>query len=327
MTIDQAQDIYRVYMPQKRILINLGIALAYLITARLGLLLALQPGFATAYWPPSGIAVAAILLLGYGPWPGIFLGSLAANLLTPVGSWSTSIIVSTVIAVGSTLQAMAIGYFLHTLTNSMTHLLNRRRNVITFLFFSLLCCMISATISLAALYIADVVPLQSLGANWLTWWLGDTTGIYIYTPFIFALSRPHIWKDMSRVTLEGIFLFLITIGLTLLCFGGWLKAGYPIEYILIPCLIWGTFRFRPPIVIFLLVLISLIAIWGTVHGYGPFIRPTRNESLLLLQAFIGVIAGTTLIMLAAVNEIIHAQKVLEEYSQELKGQVEKLRKE
>lgn len=314
-------------MPRKRILLILGIALAYLITARLGLLLALQPGFATAYWPPSGIAVATILLLGYTPWPGIFLGSLAANLLTPVDSWSLSIIVSIAIAAGSTLQAMATGYFLHTLTNSMTHLLNRRRNVITFLFFSLVCCTISATVSLTSLYLAGVLPLSSLGVNWLTWWLGDTTGVYIYTPFIFALSKPHLWKELSHFTLEGVFLFLITLAITLICFGGWLTPGYPIAYMLIPCLIWGTFRFRPAIVIFLLVLISLIAIWGTSHGYGPFIRPTRNESLLLLQAYIGVIASTTLILLAAVNEILHAQKVLEEYSQELKGQVEKLRKE
>lgn len=301
--------------------------MAYLVTARLGLLLAMQPGFATAYWPPSGIALAAILLVGFSSWPGIILGSLAANLMTSVGSLSLSILVSTAIAGGSTLQAIAIGYFLHTLTNSMTHLLNRRKNVIAFLFFSLLFCTISATISLASLYLAGVVPFSLLGANWLTWWLGDATGIYIYTPFIFALSSPEMVKEIRHVTAEGIFLFLITITITLICFGGWIRPGYPIEYILIPYLIWGTFRFHPPIVIFLLVLISLIAIWGIIHGYGPFFRPVRNESLLLLQAFIGVISSTTLILMAAVNEILHAQKVLEEYSLDLKGQVEKLRKD
>ncbi len=114
----------------------------------------------------------------------------------------------------------------------------------------------------------------------------------------------------------------MTLAISLICFGGWLNK--PIEYTLMPGLIWAVFRFPPQIPTALLILVSLIAIIGTANGFGPFIQPTLNESLLLLQAFIGIITATTLILIAAVNEIWHAQEVLEEYSQELKSQVKSL---
>lgn len=309
-----------------RVLAILAIALVYLITARLGLLLAIQPGFATAYWPPSGIAVAAILLYGYTIWPGIFIGSFVANLLT-IDTLNIALFVSLGIAIGSTLQAAAIGYLLKKLTNSVPHLLNTRRNIASFLFFTIICCTISSTISLMTLYSAGVISGHSIGANWLTWWLGDTTGIYIYTPFLFSLLQPLIAKTIFPFKFEAIVLYIVALGIAILCFGGWLSAGYPIEYMLMPCLIWAVFRYSTPIVLTLLVFISLIAIWGTAHSFGPFARSTMNESLLLLQAFIGVLAGTTLILISAVNELWHAQKVLEEYSQELKDKVKQLNKD
>ncbi len=152
-----------------RFFIIIAVAFVYLIMARLGLLLALHPGFATPFWPPSGIAAAAVLLFGYSVWPGILIGSLIANLLTSVGAFSTSLLVSTGIAIGSTLQPLAIGYLLNNLTTSNPHLLNTRRNIISFLIFTIFCCMISATISLATLFSAGIVNLHSLGTNWVTW--------------------------------------------------------------------------------------------------------------------------------------------------------------
>jgi integral membrane sensor domain MASE1 len=297
------------------------IALAYVITARLGLLLALTPGFATAFWPPSGIAVASLLLYGYPVWPGIFLGSLVANLLTPVSSISSSIIVSTGIAIGSTLQPLAIVYLLKNLTNSIPHLFQTRRNIISLLLFTLLCCTISSTLSLTSLYLAGIVSGSSLGTNWVTWWLGDTIGIYLFAPFIFAWSKPCSMKSFLRHGGEAFWLFAITLAISFLCFGGWLSKGFPLEYLLLPCLVWSVFRFGQHVTTILLLLISVIALLGTTHGYGPFVQSNLNESLLLLQAFLGVVTGTTLILISVVNEVWHAQEVLEEYSQDLKNQV------
>lgn len=302
-----------------RLLLFFAIAFIYVVTARLGLLLALQPGFATAFWPPSGIAVAALLLFGNELWPSILLGSFVANMLTSVQSIATSIIVSSVIAVASTLQTVAICYLLITLTNSVPHLLNTRRNIHCFLLFTILCCVISPTLGLTTLYLTDVVPFKEVGSNWLTWWLGDTTGIYVFAPFIFALSKPI---NFSRFRYwEGLVLLALTLTISIFCFGGWVPKGYPIEYMLMPCLIWAVFRFTSIVPITIMVLIAIITVLGTVHGNGPFVQSSLNESLLLLQAFIAIMTATTLILVSAMNEIWHTHEVLEEFSQELKAQV------
>lgn len=308
------------FLEKYRYFLILAVAIAYLITARLGLLLALHPGFATAYWPPSGIAVATLLLFDLPIWPGILLGSFFANLLT-VEDFSTALMVSAGISIGSTLQPLAIAYLLKTATTSMPHLLNTRKNILSFLIFTLLCCAISPTISLATLYGAEIITRETFGINWVTWWLGDTVGIYVFAPFLFSWAKRPDFDEISRKGFELFQLVGLTLALSLLCFGGWLSKGYPIEYSLMPCLIWAAFRFPTQITTSLLVLISIISVIGTARGYGPFIQPSRNESLLLLQAFIGIITATTLIIISSINEIWHAQEVLEEYSKELKDQV------
>jgi integral membrane sensor domain MASE1 len=188
---------------------------------------------------------------------------------------------------------------------------------------TLFCCTISTTFSLTTLYLAGVVPGKSFLVNWITWWLGDTTGIYIYTPLIFSWVKSGKLSDtMSKNRFELFMVTLISLSLCYLCFGGWLKKGYPVAYINMPPMIWAAIRFPPQIATTLLVGISAIAVLGTTSGYGPFIQPSLNESLLLVQAFIGVLTATTLILIAVVQEVLHAQKMIEEYNLELRTQVE-----
>ena len=312
---------YRNFFTINRLSILLAVALAYLVTARLGLLLALQPGFATSFWPPSGIAVAALLLFGYEIWPAIFIGSFTANLLTSAPSVPASLLISTAIGIGSALQALAICYLLRTLTNSVPHLLNTRRNIISFLLFTPLGCLISSTIGVTTLTAMGIVPFSQVVDNWSTWWLGDITGIYIFAPFIFAWSKPFDRAAFLHRLPEELLVLALTLAISIICFGGWLNKGYPLEYLLMPCLIWSLFRFNPHLTTTFLVLIAIITVVGTAHGYGPFVQSSLNESLLLLQLFLAVIAATTLILISAINEIWHSHEVLEQYSHELKIEV------
>ena len=67
--------------PTFRYLLSISVvSITYFIVGTLGLQLAVQPGFATAIWPPSGIALAATLIIGYRACPSVFLGSLLVNL-------------------------------------------------------------------------------------------------------------------------------------------------------------------------------------------------------------------------------------------------------
>lgn len=314
-------------MGRHKILINFIVMIAYLITARIGLLLALQPGFSTPFWPPSGIAVAAVLLFGCPIWPGIFIGAFLSNLLI-INSLSVSLLVSCVVAISSTLQPLAIGYLLKNLTTSIPYLLNTRRNIISFLVFTLVGCTISATLSVVALSLAGIVSKGSLLTNWLTWWLGDTIGIYVFTPFLFSWfnfwSKPQELKEVGTRGFELFQLVLLTLAISYLSFSSWDALNTPIEDLLLPCMIWAAFRFPPQIATTLVVISSVIAVIGTAAGYSPFIQPGLNESLLMLQIFIGILSSTTLIMISAIQEIWHGQRVQERYSEELKNQVKKL---
>ena len=79
-------------------------------------------------------------------------------------------------------------------------------------------------------------------------------------------------------------------------------GGYPVEYVMIPLLIWSAFRFGQRESTLLVLIMSAIAVFGTTHGFGSFVRKSVAESLLLLQSFIGVIAVTTFVLSAVINE-------------------------
>jgi len=88
-------------------------------------------------------------------------------------------------------------------------------------------------------------------------------------------------------------------------FGGWAPAGLhnaPLEFLSIPVLVWAAFRFGRREAATAILILSAMATWGTLHGFGPFVQPTRNASLLLLQAFTGVSAVMTLTLAAVVAE-------------------------
>lgn len=308
-------------MTIKRLFLILAIAASYIAMAKIGLWFALNPGFATAFFPSSGLAVAALILFGNNVWPGIFLGSLVVNLIITDPVISTSILISTGIGIGSTLQALTAAYLLKRLTR-VNHLLSTHRNVFIFLFTTILSCLIASTIGIVVLYSGDMINQNALFQNWITWWLGDIMGILIFVPVILSWYKISDFKDIFKEGFEAIDLFLLIIVISIVCFSSSLKNDYPIAFLLIPCLLWAAFRFKSHITTLLLVLVSALAVWGTSYGYGPFVLPSLNESLMLLQTSIGVISIMTLILISVVNEINHNNNMLEEFNQKLVEQME-----
>src|SRR5881397_3866638 len=107
----------------------LVLAALYFFAARLGLSLASVHANVSPVWPPTGLAIAAILLLGYRVWPGILIGAFLANLLTPV-----PIVVAGTIAVGNTLEAFSAGFLLRSI--DFHNSLDRARDVLKLIIVS-----------------------------------------------------------------------------------------------------------------------------------------------------------------------------------------------
>src|SRR5207249_4874273 len=162
-----------------------------------------------------------------------------------------------------------------------------------------------AGVALAALPLAGEARWSDFGSIWLTWWLGDAVGDLVVAPAVLLWTqRPRVhWT--RRQTLEAAALLLCIGVVGIAVFDGlfpWRSRHYPLEFLCVPLLLWAAFRFEPREAATAVLVLSGVAIAGTLAGFGPFARPTYGESLLLVQAFTGVTAIMTLVLAAAVAE-------------------------
>ncbi|HNK30664.1 MAG TPA: CHASE domain-containing protein [Plasticicumulans sp.] len=184
-------------------------AIAYFVLARLGLLLAIPPGYATAIWPPSGIALAGVLLYGARVAPGIWLGSFVANAVTAADlsglpALLHSLLLPAVIGCGAMLQAL-FGAWLIRRWVGFPGPLQREREIIAFLLLGgPVGCLLSASIGASALVLAGVVAAHAWAFTWWNWWVGDSIGVLVVTPLVLvALGRPRrLWRRRA-LTVAG----------------------------------------------------------------------------------------------------------------------------
>jgi PAS domain S-box-containing protein len=161
------------------------------MAGKFGLLLAIPPGYATAIWPPAGIALAAILLYGSRVWPGIVLGSVLVNIGTAVETTSIAVLLKSValamsIGLGAALQAVAGAYLVRRYVG-FPSALTREREIGAFLVLGgPLSCLINATMSATMLWLGGKIPWVLTPLTWWTWWVGDTIGVLIVTPLILS---------------------------------------------------------------------------------------------------------------------------------------------
>ncbi len=311
---------------------NLAIATLYYLGARLGFLLSISEGNASSVWPPSGITLAALLLGGYRLWPGIWLGAFTANLhnlLSGDQPWLIALSVACGTATGATLEPLT-GAWLNQRWCGKSHIFNQGHNIIKFVAAGALSCMTSPTLGVFSLSWGGYVPWSDFGYSWFTWWIGDLTGILVLTPLIVTWFYPTLnfiprissssWHgQFNRSQLAEFGLWLLLVGtIAKIAFG----LKYPIEYLMIPLLVWAALRFGKRGATFAIFLVAAIAIIGSVYGVSSFIRSTLYESLLLLQAFVGSVTVTTLVLSAVINERESAKAELEKANHELEDRVE-----
>jgi diguanylate cyclase (GGDEF)-like protein len=283
-----------------------ALAVAYFGAGKVGLSMAFVHPSSTAVWPPSGIALAAFLILGYRVWPGIFLGAFLVNLTT-LGTVLTSLGVAT----GNTLEGLLGAYLVIRFANGRA-CFNRVQDTFKFaLLAGMIATMVAATFGFTTLALGGFAPWADYKSIWLTWWMGDASGVIVIAPLLILWSlNPTVRWSWSRLC-EFTFL-VISIMLTAhVVFGPFILSGvrnYPLEYLCIPFLIWVAFRFGPREAATVTAILSPIAVWGSLYGFGPFAIGTKNESLLLLQTFMCVVAVMTMALAVTSAERLRAEE-------------------
>jgi diguanylate cyclase (GGDEF)-like protein len=298
-------------------LVMLGLlTFIYYVAGRFGLGLAFVNPNTTAVWPPTGIALAAFLILGDYAGLGILLGAFLVNFAT-----SGSLLSSTAVAIGNTLEGL-IGARLVSRFAHGAQAFDRAQDVFKFaLLAGLLSTAVGASMGVTSLLWSGLASPNDYMTIWLTWWLGDAGGSLIVAPaLILWATNPKIRWSANRAT-EAAFLLASLILVALTVFGDqsfFAIRNYPLEFLLVPIIIWVAYRFGQRETATATVVLSAIAILGTLRGFGPFVETHPNESLLLLQSFMITIAITGLGLAALVSERREVEAELIETNQKLK---------
>jgi len=297
-----------------------GLAVIYVLAGKLGLTLAVFHPSATPVWPPTGISLAAFLLLGFGVWPAIFLGAFVVNLTT-AGSVATSLSIAT----GNTLEGLLGAFLVNQFANGRNVFAHQRDTFAFVLLAALLSTTVSATFGVTTLTLGGYADWERYSEIWITWWLGDAAGALIVTPAIVLWVLDHAVNWSRSRWLE------ISVSISLLCLvalvvfqSGLAMTGpnYPLGFLTLSILIWVAVRLGPRETTTAVLLCVGIAIWGTLRGSGPFARGSANETLLLLQAFMAVIAVTALALAVGVSERRRAEQALDQLNQTLERRIQ-----
>ncbi len=194
---------FRSGSPLRRLLEVLGLAAVYFSYGRLGLLLAIPPGYATAIWPPAGFALAGLLLLGERAWPGVLLGSYAVNVGNGFETGSVaeilrSTIVPASIAGGACLQALLGTRLVRRFVERPTSL-GREKDIVKILAIGgPFACLVNATVSVASLALHGRIGESEIPFSWWTWWVGDTIGVLIFAPLVLLWAEQPDGSGLRR---------------------------------------------------------------------------------------------------------------------------------
>ncbi|NTV13034.1 MAG: PAS domain-containing protein [Desulfobulbaceae bacterium] len=271
--------------------ITFAVAVTYVLVAKVSFLIPSLPGDVAPFYPPAGVALAAVLLLGRPAVFGVLLGAFTANivshlhaddslLMTLSTAWPSAVISG----IGSMLGA-AVGAFLVQRFCKDGHPLESRWNVLILIVAGAFgSCLITPSFGVFGLAWCGLIPWQAFGTIWISWWGGDLVGTIVFAPFLLAWHYPHPFRKSPWRTVEAAGLGGLTL---LLCFMVFFRQT-PFEYALMLVLLWAAFRFGMRGVSTTAVFITCLATIGTSLGSSSFVRETVNESLLLLYSFLGV---------------------------------------
>ena len=294
----------------------LAIAVIYFAAARFGLSLAYDTRQVSAVWPPTGIAIAAMLLFGPRIWPAILVGAFFVNALAaePLGT-------ALGIAVGNTLEALMAGWLLRRAAG-FGRTFTGAKDAFAFITLAALPApVVSATIGATSLCLGGVVPWTSFGRVAALWWTGDALGALVVAPLILSWSASppprRIWPIAEAAALAAGLLLV-----SLLVFGRTADPNAPFRYAVFPFVLWSAYRFGMRGATTTTLVIAVVAIAGTIGATGAEPAGSIDDRLLLLQLFMAVVAIAGLVFGAMTAERNRAEQDLRGAYEQMEARVE-----
>ncbi|MCC3777504.1 MASE1 domain-containing protein [Streptomyces sp. UNOB3_S3] len=285
------EDIRRLSAASLRIL---AVSAAYYAASEASLLQRVLPAGVVIcpFWPPTGVSLACLLLLGPGIWPGIALGHLAASVRVGLQVADIGIVC------GNTL-APVCAYLLLRRAGFRTEM-DRLRDGLTLVFLGAMAAMlISATVGAGSLALTGALPKADFWPAWSAWWTGDALGVLVVTPLLLLASRARWPRSVPffRWT-EATLLLTTTTVVTLLA----TRTTLHLLFLIFPALIWAALRFQLAGAAPCALIVSVIAVTAATHHTGPFAGRGLLATMVTLQALNGSVALTALLLAAVTTE-------------------------
>jgi len=293
------------------------IGTAYFVLATGGLGLATVHPSATAIWPPSGIALAAALLVGLRVWPAIFFGAFVANLVA-----SEAVLASAAIATGNTLEAI-VGAVLVERWCGGRRVFDTPLGVLKFaLMVMAFAAAIGASAGVTSLMLFGLAEWRLFADIWKTWWLGDVAGALVVTPVIVLWANYPRRRLKAEALPELAALFAAACAVGLIAFSPLLRPALvatPLTFIAVFPLLWAALYRGPRDTATVVLILCAFAVWGTLADAVPlFVRPSRNDAFLVLIAFCLSVSIPSLVLSAEVAIRRQTEARLRSREQELR---------
>jgi PAS domain S-box-containing protein len=273
-----------------------GLAAVYFFMARVGLRFASIGHSVSLVWPPTGIALGALAILGYRFWPGVALGAFLANAASPV-----PLLTAAAIAVGNTLEGLVAAFLLRRSAGPRPRLeVARSLRALVFL-AAPAGALVSATIGATTLWMAGEISAGGILSTLAVWWTGDLLGALVVAPVLLTWAASREPLRIPRGVLEITLLCLGTVVAAELVLGRLPLLGkVDYLYLLFPFVMWAALRFGARGASLMTLTLSIVAVWHTTHGAGLFITGSSTGTLFAVACYLGVVAITGLALAAAV---------------------------
>lgn len=267
------------------------------------------PQNSTAIWPASGLALAAVVLLGSRIWPAVAAGVLAAHIAV-----TSDVVTALTIGIATALEAV-VGAAVIQRNADGPDVFRTPRTIFRFAVIVTGTCAIGAAIVALGLAISGTASWHNLIYTWMTSWLSHVTGTLVIAPFVLLWLTTPLDRLRWLEILEAVGLLTLLFIVSLVVFGGLFPSDvktYPLEFLCVPIYLWAAFRFGRREMALAMLILSVIAVRGTLLKYGPFATASPHESLVLLQAYISVTTLMGLVLAAVVAEHKKAEAQLHE---------------
>lgn len=275
---------------------------------------------ATAFWATTAIYIAGMLRFGYRIWPAVLLSEFTIiHLLFSDGKLSTFI--SNTFVVPISLVDAIVATFLIRRVIKRRNPLERSEDVFKFVLLLIPSPLITSAYGVIVQALGGLTPWAAFADVWRNWLIQNFTSSLVITPMLLAWSQQPLNINKAKSFKKRAELGCLLLSVIVISYIAF-SSGYPLEYMLIPPLIWAAFRFGQRSSMTLVFIVSAIAIYGTGHGFGSFAKQSVVLSLFLLQLFICVITLTTLTLSAVINENKKAGAKLRQANNELEQRVE-----